>query len=274
MAKKEAAEKKEYERLEAERREAIKKEYEHIEAVKKEAERIKIQMIREEQERKAMEVAKQLELDQLELREAKRRHNYIEQVYNYARDNHVAELRNALNQKGVCRDWYIDPLTGFNAVHVAMRGDHVACVAALLEKDAPFDEKADSNGYTPLHYAARYGFEKIVHMLLEKNADINIKNHESFTACHFAAKFDHPNIVSVLAESGADVFSKAKDGLTVANVATSNVMKKCAKYLSTPFVPKNKVFSKEDVWKFAFKKDIENLKLALKYGNISHQLVY
>lgn len=85
-----------------------------------------------------------------------------EDVYNYARDGDIDELRSALNQEEICQNWYTDP-AGFNALHLAVRGGHSACVSALLDKvDIRLvDKRAKSNGYSPLHYASRFGFEKL-----------------------------------------------------------------------------------------------------------------
>jgi len=183
-----------------------------------------------------------------------------EDVYNYARDGDIDELRNALKQEEIYQ-WYTDS-AGFNALHLAVRNGHSACVAALLDKvDIRLvDKRAKSNGYSPLHYAARLGFEKIVILLCDKGASLNLKNDQGYCALHIAAKFDHANIVSMLIERGADVASKTIDGRTVVNVATFGVIEKCAN-LST------RVYTPKDVYSYAFAGDIKSLLLALNYGD-------
>lgn len=60
---------------------------------------------------------------------------------------------------------------GHTALHLAVMSGAATCVAELAVGEAC--AKKDNNGETPLHKAARYGFEECAQVLLDKGADIN-----------------------------------------------------------------------------------------------------
>lgn len=64
-----------------------------------------------------------------------------------------------------------------------------------------------------MHLAARSGSKPIVHTLLEKGLDPNIKGAKGHTPLHLAAQCDRPDITGLLLKGGAQVIVKA---LTVA----------------------------------------------------------
>ncbi len=51
---------------------------------------------------------------------------------------------------------------------------------------------------TPLHYAAYYGKEEIVLVLLQNGADPNIRNNDNKTASDKAKEKGHSKIVSLI----------------------------------------------------------------------------
>ena len=59
-------------------------------------------------------------------------------------------------------------------------------------------------------YAASHNAEKILNLLIEHNADINIQTKSGYTALILAAMHNHINIVKILIKNKADVF--ARDG--------------------------------------------------------------
>ena len=67
------------------------------------------------------------------------------------------------------------------------------------------------NGYAAIHYAAKYGHEDILLMLIRRGADLNIPDDGGAIALHYAASSEHLKILKVLIKNGADV--NAKDHL-------------------------------------------------------------
>ena len=53
--------------------------------------------------------------------------------------------------------------------------------------------------------AARYNNESMVSFLIDKGADINMKNVKGFTALMCAAMYNRESIVSFLIDKGADI---------------------------------------------------------------------
>jgi ankyrin repeat protein len=80
---------------------------------------------------------------------------------------------------------------------------HEAMVALLLEKGAELDTK-DTYGWTPLSYAAGSGHEAVVKLLLEKGAELEIKDTDGWTPLSYAARNGREAVVELLLEKGAD----------------------------------------------------------------------
>ncbi|KAL3307004.1 hypothetical protein Ciccas_014497 [Cichlidogyrus casuarinus] len=63
---------------------------------------------------------------------------------------------------------------------------------ALLESDSSLDiNKADTNGYAPIHYVAKYNRSNLLAVLVRRKCDINLvtKDGKRMTALHLLAKY-------------------------------------------------------------------------------------
>ena len=71
----------------------------------------------------------------------------------------------------------------------------------------------DSDGYTALHNASRYGFAEGVRYLVERGADVNMSTIGGYggTPLTLASIGGHVEVVRALLEAGADV--NKRDGL-------------------------------------------------------------
>ena len=54
------------------------------------------------------------------------------------------------------------------------------------------------SGFTPLHWAARYGEVKIILMLLEAGAHEYCPDHKGYSALDYAGKFNHTEAMKIL----------------------------------------------------------------------------
>jgi hypothetical protein len=83
----------------------------------------------------------------------------------------------------------------------------------LFSTDAVNVQKPDPQFFVqPLAWAAMLGHEKMVVLLLDREADIAAKNGDGSTALHGAAFTGRPSIVKLLLDRGADPLAKSNDG--------------------------------------------------------------
>ncbi|KAJ3114381.1 Nuclear factor NF-kappa-B p105 subunit [Nowakowskiella sp. JEL0407] len=84
----------------------------------------------------------------------------------------------------------------------AKRVDVAMC---LIEQFGVDVHRADNEGWTAAHYAARWGYTKIMKRLLEKNVDYNATDIDGWSILHCACKGGNLEIVKMLVKQGADV---------------------------------------------------------------------
>lgn len=90
----------------------------------------------------------------------------------------------------------------------ATRGD-VERLTALLERDPELVNLTNKAGFAPLHYTAMAGREKAAALLLEKKADVNVRQAEfRGTPLQYAASAGHKAVAEVLIKGGAEVDAK------------------------------------------------------------------
>jgi len=56
----------------------------------------------------------------------------------------------------------------------------------------------DDHGFSPLHWAAKYGQFKIVELLLQRGARVNVVNKGDDTPLHLAAAHGHHDVVRLV----------------------------------------------------------------------------
>ncbi len=95
-------------------------------------------------------------------------------------------------------------------IYAAAIVGHVDKVAAFLKQDPKLINARDSGGRTALHWAALYGQEKVVELLLAEKADVNSLDEDGFTPLHWAATFNQSDAVKVLLANKADTNLKVQ----------------------------------------------------------------
>ncbi|CAB3253574.1 unnamed protein product [Arctia plantaginis] len=88
---------------------------------------------------------------------------------------------------------------------------HPLCECQLCKKktgtySSDFDINfTDTNGYTALHFAARYGLSELCNILLLNKANINCANKKGQTPLHLAALNNKSHVIRLLLDNGANI---------------------------------------------------------------------
>lgn len=83
-------------------------------------------------------------------------------------------------------------------------------------------QSKNDTGDTPLHAAARAGAKRQVKALINKNADITIRNVNEDTPLHLAAENGHCHIVAYFCRLGAELIVQNRDKNTPLHLAAAN----------------------------------------------------
>lgn len=106
-------------------------------------------------------------------------------------------------------------------LQAAMDGD-LKTVQMLLADGVDINIKITADGGNALLIASYYGHTDIVKLLLEREADVNVKNTDGVSALRMASQEGHTDIVKLLLERGADVNIKSTNGVTALMKASQN----------------------------------------------------
>lgn len=78
---------------------------------------------------------------------------------------------------------------------------------------------AQTNNYSPVHWAAAQGYTEMLKVLVDKGYDINVQDANGFTPLHYAAASGKIDSVEFLVNKGADLYLVNKDNLTPMSLA-------------------------------------------------------
>lgn len=106
------------------------------------------------------------------------------------------------------------------ALHCAAFNGHETVVALLLEKGAEVNSK-DKQSYYPIHLAASRGYVSITEQLIEAGADLEVITTQNGTPLHVAAASNQPRIIPLLLKAGANLEARDINGLTPLAAAAS-----------------------------------------------------
>lgn len=108
------------------------------------------------------------------------------------------------------------PLTN---LHDVVKNDDLASTQLLLKTGANINATDELIGSTPLHIAAQYGYTKIVEVLLQNGAIINIQDNLGQTPLDLAKFFGHEDVSLLLNEKQSSKFAanlkKEKTSITL-----------------------------------------------------------
>ena len=164
-----------------------------------------------------------------------------------AAENGHVECVDILIQSGACVTF--DDTSGRTPLMAAAENGHVKCVEVLLKegtgkcsktKDEEFpyvdwpQENEEEDFFinrTALIYASKNGHATCVKLLLEAEANVNLKDRDNLTALMHAAGNGHVNCVELLLKAGADLNVNDRDNMTALALATRNGHAGCVRLL-------------------------------------------
>ncbi len=95
-------------------------------------------------------------------------------------------------------------------------------------KSGTVDNLGDS-GWAPLHEAAKAGWVDVIHYLLEKNADVNVRSALGSTPLHWAAAGGHAEAARALLAAGGNLDATNYEGKSVLDWAPQQNKEKVLK---------------------------------------------
>uniref|UniRef100_A0A8C9YC81 Euchromatic histone-lysine N-methyltransferase 1a n=1 Tax=Sander lucioperca TaxID=283035 RepID=A0A8C9YC81_SANLU len=96
-------------------------------------------------------------------------------------------------------------IMGFTCLHLAAKLGHYDIVHHLLSKASKYINCQDNGGWTPITWAIEYKHKELVHLLLARGADVNIRDKEENVCLHWAALSGCDDIAQALLEARCDL---------------------------------------------------------------------
>ncbi|ETW83638.1 hypothetical protein HETIRDRAFT_471894 [Heterobasidion irregulare TC 32-1] len=109
-----------------------------------------------------------------------------------------------------------------SALNLASARGHGEIVRLLLENEADMNMRSGEGQNSALQVASLAGHEVTVRLLLKKGADVNLLGGLFNSALHAASMEGHDRVVRILLENGAEVDMPGKMGVTALHEASEN----------------------------------------------------
>lgn len=143
-----------------------------------------------------------------------------ENIYQACRKGHVDRVRQYLVKGGCVTETDGNKMTMLH--HLAFSGNEELVKLLLESQQQCIDlDAADSDGWTPLHFAADRGHASVCLTLLDEGANVCSRDSNKRTPLHLAATGNHLEVARVLLAHGASKTSKNIAGMTPLDCAKS-----------------------------------------------------
>ena len=110
------------------------------------------------------------------------------------------------------------------SLHQAVTDHNIESVKLQLQNGADINQLGRSwyEYGSPLHLAVRSGHQDIAELLIEKGADIEVRDHGDYTPLHNAAWNGNLEMVKLLLDAGANITARSYSGSTPLSCAYSS----------------------------------------------------
>jgi len=125
---------------------------------------------------------------------------YSQNIFDVSRNGTVDELKKIYNNDP--KSIYSKNENGYSPLTLACYNGNYDVVLFLVNKLDSIDVKSDYG--SPLMAAVVKGETKIVSLLIENNANLNLTDKNGTTALHYAVMFRNYDIIKLLLEADAD----------------------------------------------------------------------
>jgi ankyrin repeat protein len=132
----------------------------------------------------------------------------------------VAKVREIINSFGLSYSpaWS----EGYVLLRNAVKDKHTEVAKLLLANGSKVNTINGTSTDTALHFATINGDIQIVEMLVNRGAEINVKNRYGVTPLHSAVESKKMEIIELLVNEGADVNASNTNGITPMHLALEN----------------------------------------------------
>jgi serine/threonine-protein phosphatase 6 regulatory ankyrin repeat subunit B len=110
------------------------------------------------------------------------------------------------------------------AIHDAAKNGRLENLKVLLAENPDLVSSKDSDGWTPLHWAAREGNNDIAEFVLTNKADVNAQNDEGWTPLHVAILMGQKDIQQLLLQHGGQDLMPQAIAPRDTNIATAEAV--------------------------------------------------
>jgi hypothetical protein len=120
-------------------------------------------------------------------------------------------------------------------VEAAAEGNLEQVQRLIEQKEVPIDELHPELGYSAMHVAAGYGYDKVVSYLIEKGADLNVRRADSLeTPLMFAASAGEIKCLEILLKAGCNKLLTTADDRTALMISIDMSKDECSMRLRDP----------------------------------------
>nr|CAI5860619.1 unnamed protein product [Callosobruchus analis] len=146
----------------------------------------------------------------------------MEDIFQWCKEGNALQVRVWLDEPE--HDMNQGDDHGFSPLHWAAMKGHNKIVEMLLLRGARVNA-TNRGDDTPLHLAAAHGHREIVNMLLRQRADVNFTNEHGNSSLHYACFWGYADIAEDLIHHGTKVAIANKYGETALDKCNGNLAK-------------------------------------------------